>query len=192
MESAILKDVSQYSEQIKSKFTSVIPDLQGINSWRYRRNITGAIQEFLEAQDFGYYIKHKTLLDLEGAKGSFPEGILLTTDDYILGLFDLTGEMMRFAITTLATTGGLPAFRNDDLQDGTRSILSDMQEIRASFEALEFGSSTLARDVQKKMDVMRASVEKVENAVYGMKVRGRERPKGWIPPMPDDRVTTEE
>jgi len=28
---------------------------------------------------------------------------------------------------------------------------------------------------------MKTCVEKVENAVYGMIIRGRERPKGWVP-----------
>ncbi len=28
---------------------------------------------------------------------------------------------------------------------------------------------------------MRASVEKVEKALYGLIVRGAERPKGWLP-----------
>ncbi|KAH8816477.1 Translin family-domain-containing protein [Xylogone sp. PMI_703] len=190
-EPAIMKDVSQYDEQIKSKFTSILPDLQGLNSWRYRRNITGAIQEFLEAQSFGYYIKYERLLEFRTAEECFPKGILLTPEDYILGLFDLTGEMMRFAITTLATMGGLPTFKDATSQNGARNLLSDMQEIRASFEALDmtaFGGGAIGKDVQKKMEVMRTCVEKVESAVYGMKVRGRERPKGWVPPMSDDRM----
>ncbi|RFU24329.1 hypothetical protein B7463_g12009, partial [Scytalidium lignicola] len=191
LEPAILKDVSQYGEQIKTKFTSIVPDLQGLNAWRYRRNITGAIQEFLEAQSFGYYIKYERLLDFDAAGDCFPKGILITPEDYILGLFDLTGEMMRFAITTLATMGALPTFKDSALQSGARNILSDMQEIRAAFEALDttaFGAGGMAKDVQKKTEVMRTCVEKVENAVYGMKVRGRERQKGWVPSMSDDRM----
>ena len=32
---------------------------------------------------------------------------------------------------------------------------------------------------------MRASVEKVEKALYGLVVRGAERPKGWMPDTSD-------
>ena len=41
--------------------------------------------------------------------------------------------------------------------------------------------SFMARESDKKGDVMRTCVEKVENAVYGLIVRGRDRPKGWMP-----------
>ena len=36
------------------------------------------------------------------------------------------------------------------------------------------------------MEVMRQSVEKVEGAVYGLVVRGSERPKGWVPDLSGD------
>ena len=42
------------------------------------------------------------------------------------------------------------------------------------------------RDVEKKIEVMRQSVEKVEGAAYGLVVRGSERPKGWIPDLGGD------
>lgn len=50
-----------------------------------------------------------------------------------------------------------------------------MRSLRAGFEGLDGAG----RRAEKKMDVMRSCVEKVEGAVYGMIVRGRERPKGW-------------
>ena len=44
----------------------------------------------------------------------------------------------------------------------------------------------LKRENEKKIDVMRQSVEKVEGAAYGLVVRGSERPKGWIPDLGGD------
>jgi hypothetical protein len=38
---------------------------------------------------------------------------------------------------------------------------------------------------------MNTCVEKVETAVYGMIVRGRERPKGWVPDLSEDRGAVE-
>ena len=43
----------------------------------------------------------------------------------------------------------------------------------------------IAKDVEKKLDIMQASVEKVEKALYGLTVRGAERPKGWMPDVSD-------
>ena len=44
----------------------------------------------------------------------------------------------------------------------------------------------LKRDTEQKMQVMRQSVEKVEGAIYGLVVRGSERPKGWVPDLGGD------
>jgi len=91
---------------------------------------------------------------------------------------------MRFAITTMATNGELP--RGASLDDGGqgRDILTDLRALRACFEGLDaVGGGGLMRDVGKKMEVMRTCVEKVEGAVYGMIIRGRERPKGWVPEL---------
>lgn len=112
----------------------------------------------------------------------------LTADDYVLGLFDLTGELMRFGITNIATNGTLP--RGSAAAEGTegRDILMDLRAIRTSFESLDTSSgpsdfSYLKKDIQKKKEVMRQSVGKVEYAAYGMIIRGRERPKGWVPDL---------
>ena len=97
---------------------------------------------------------------------------------------------MRFAITSMATHGTLPRGPNPSEQDGGdkegRDILTDLRCLRSCFENLDITSggtdwTPLKRDVGKKMEVMRSCVEKVEGAMYGMIVRGRERPKGWVP-----------
>ncbi len=54
----------------------------------------------------------------------------------------------------------------------------DMRGLRAALESLDTGFGPFAKDVEKKADVMRASVEKVEKALYGLTVRGAERPPG--------------
>lgn len=113
----------------------------------------------------------------------------LTTDDYVLGLFDLTGELMRFAITNIATSGTLPrgAATAGEESEG-RDILMDLRAVRTNFETLDTSVgpndySYLKKDIQKKVEVMRQSVGKVEYAAYGMIIRGRERPKGWVPDL---------
>jgi predicted translin family RNA/ssDNA-binding protein len=134
------------------------------------------------------------LITLEEASRSIPGGIGLTGDDYVLGIFDLVGELMRFAITTMATTGSLPGSKIDGDSDKERTILMDLRLLRTHFEALDTttcGDMGLGKDVEKKLEVMKACVEKVETAVYGMIVRGRERPMGWVPDLADDRAPIE-
>ncbi|KAI4138074.1 MAG: hypothetical protein LQ341_004825 [Variospora aurantia] len=183
--SSIRKEINDRSDTIKELFTSVGPDLQGLNAWRYQRQISSGCQEFVEAISFQHYLETQNLITHHEAQDMIPGGVELTADDYVLGLFDLTGELMRFGITSMATSGTLPRGPGNDGNDG-RDILVDLRSFRISFESLDTSFSLtdwspLKRDLVKKIDIMRQSVEKVENAVYGMIIRGRERPKGWVP-----------
>ncbi|CAG8975586.1 hypothetical protein HYALB_00006793 [Hymenoscyphus albidus] len=182
----ISSEVQERATTMKAQFDTIAPDLVGINAWRYQRQISGGIQEYMEAISFQHYLRHQTLITLPEASSSLPSAIDLTGDDYVLGIFDLVGELMRFAITTIATTGSLPSSKNGS--EGERDVLQDLRGLRACFESLDTSSckgTGLGKDVEKKMEVMKTCVGKVETAVYGMIVRGRERPKGWVP---DDRA----
>lgn len=142
----------------------------------------------MEAISFEHYLLHQSLITIPESLATLPPGIDLTGDDYVLGIFDLVGELMRFAITTMATSGSLPG--STGVSGAEQTILEDLREIRAKFEELDVTASTgpFGRDVGKKMEVMRTCVEKVEAAVYGMIVRGRERPKGWVPLVEEERA----
>lgn len=144
----------------------------------------------MEAVSFQCYIETQQLITHEDAQKKVPGGVVLTEDDYVLGLFDLVGELMRFAITNMATNGTLPRGQENQDTESERDILMDLRALRTGFESLDtrLGWSPLKRDVEKKMEVMKTCVEKVENAVYGMIIRGRERPKGWMPDTGDDRA----
>lgn len=95
---------------------------------------------------------------------------------------------MRFAITSMATNGALPRGGSSENGKKGRDILIDLRSLRTYFESLDptsgsGGWSPLKKDVEKKMEVMKTCVEKVEGAVYGMIIRGRERPEGWVPDL---------
>jgi predicted translin family RNA/ssDNA-binding protein len=103
----------------------------------------------------------------------------LTDDDYLYGVFDLTGEMMRFATTTSALSGKMASC--DAVDDG-RDIVHDMHELGTFFEILPLRAGNRTT-WEKKLEVTRQSVQKVEKLGYDMKVRGSERPKGWVPDL---------
>jgi hypothetical protein len=187
----IASETQERYAAIQKQFAAIALDLAGINAWRYQRQISGGIQEYMEAISFEHYLRHQSLITIEEAAKSLQGGIELTGDDYVLGLFDLVGELMRFAITTMATTGSLPGSQDGA---GGRDILVDLRSLRTSFQALDTtscGGTGLGKDVEKKMEVMKTCVEKVETAVYGLIIRGRERPKGWVPDLADDRAPVE-
>lgn len=165
------------------------------------------MQEYIEATSFQHYLESQQLITLEEAQATIPGGIVLTEQDYLLGLFDLVGEMMKFAITNMATSGSLPrgggcgappSPQKNAEEEGEKDvkseskggadILTDLRSLRTCFAGLDLssghalggsgGGGHLEKDVRQKMEVMRTSVEKVERAVYGIIIRGRER---WAP-----------
>ncbi|KAL8998252.1 MAG: hypothetical protein Q9169_002656 [Polycauliona sp. 2 TL-2023] len=191
----IAKETTTRYDSIKTLFTTIAPDLQGLNAWRYQKQISGGCQEYVEAISFHHYLETQTLITHAEAQALIPGGVELTADDYVLGLFDLTGELMRFAITNIATNGTLPrgsatvaAEGENENESAGRDILMDLRAIRTQFESLDTSFSGddfsyLKKDIRGKMEVMRQSVGKVEYAAYGMIIRGRERPKGWVPDL---------
>lgn len=159
----------------------------------------------MEAACFEHYLVTGKLLTYDEAVAQLRElggesgPVDLSVEDYLLGVFDFTGELMRFAITAMATSGKLPSLAQRPPKDdgdkmdidstppiaatgSDRNVLTDLRALRSELEKLNVGrGSSFARDVEKKMEVMQVSVEKVEKALYGLVVRGRERPKGWMP-----------
>lgn len=169
----------------------------------------------MEAIIFQHYVTTQTLLSYDEARERLKElggeggPVMLTMEDYLLGVFDFVGELMRFAITAMATSGKLPGTETrkqqstqdnrqgsdmdvDEKEDEqasqpSRNILSDLRELRVYLERLDVPRNTpFGNDVQKKMGVMQTCVEKVENAVYALTVRGSERPKGWMPDLREE------
>jgi predicted translin family RNA/ssDNA-binding protein len=180
---SIIKLNEPMQATIQTLFRSIERDLEAINAHRYQRQISGGIQEYMEAVLFQHYLESEKVMTYEDAAKAIPGNVQLTHDDYALGLFDMTGELMRFAVTYLATNGSLPgAEEMQQYESGRSSMLTDMQLLRSHLETIDASSSYgLVRDFEQKLKTTRASVEKVEYGVYSMLVRGKERPKGWRP-----------
>ena len=197
-----VKSNAQYWETIEKQYRNLAADVQGLNAYRYGGNITGGNQEFMEALSFQHYLETQTLISYEEARSrvssmSGAGGVVpLTHGDYILGIFDMVGELMRFSITTMATNGELPAGKPQDdaidVDEEPRTVLSDLRALRLQLEMFEPPDGKFASDVRKKAWVMRECVDKVEKAWYGLTVRGTERPKGWVPEVRESRENREE
>nr|POE77747.1 translin-associated protein x [Quercus suber] len=231
---SILRSAQPYYDTIGTRLADARHDLRGVEGARWKRQISGGLQEFVEAETFRGYLESGRVLGLEECRARVralsreaeeqdrrqkqqqqqeagqaaadetmqdaddgaddgdagaADAVDLAPDDYLLGIYDMTGELMRFAVTAMATSQTLPSPvpTAPSSTHHQRTILTDMRTLRAALESLDFTSSggPLARDVEKKAEVMRTSVEKVEKALYGLVVRGAERPKGWLPPDED-------
>ncbi|KAI9376451.1 Translin family-domain-containing protein [Aspergillus egyptiacus] len=184
---SIKKDTEPRFAQINDLFRSATPEITGLSSHRYLRQLSPGIQEFIEALSFHHYLENQTLITISEVKAHLPAGILVTEEDYIMGLFDLTGELMRFAVTSLsagsAQEGNEPG-QLPKLPPAQAGVVRDLRELRAEFESISIPRRwNMFRDYGKKAEVMQGSVEKVERAAYGILVRGSERPAGWKPDL---------
>lgn len=196
---SITKETQPRFNQITTLFTSLIPDLTPpTNPWRYQRQISPGIQEFIEALAFQHYLETQTLITLDEVRAWLPVeiGRVVSEEDYLLGLFDFTGEVMRFAVTSLGVSvdhehgqeqeQGQGQGQERMLPSSQADIVVDLRAMRASLEMLSVPrrhSHAMIRDMGKKVEVMQNSVEKVERAAYGILVRGSERPAGWMPEL---------
>ncbi len=86
--------------------------------------------------------------------------------DYMLGVADLTGEMMRLAITSVGK-GDL------ELPFQLCQFLRQVLDAFVSF-------SNTCRELSRKLWTLKQSVQKVENACYTLQVRGSEIPKHML------------
>ncbi|KAK5634897.1 hypothetical protein RRF57_010609 [Xylaria bambusicola] len=182
-----LKEIAELLETIQ-------PDVQGMNRHRYP---LFCLEEFVEAVSFAHYLHHQALMTPTAAQEALPADIELTAPDYVFGIFDLTGEMMRFATSVTALTGSMPTGETPQKSSGgeaqsedhrdeesvlKRSILADMQDVSSMLQicpTVGGKSGTYA----KKLGIMIEQVCKVERLGYGLAVRGTERPKGWMPDL---------
>lgn len=87
--------------------------------------------------------------------------------DFVLGLADLTGEVMRQAINCVGLGNISVCF----------DLLDFLHEIHGGFLALPRSD---ARELDGKVKVLKQSMRKVENACYSINVRGTEVPKHML------------
>ena len=166
----LLKDIAKHRQQIEALVDKAKTELQNSNTWRYQRNISPGVQEFVEALTFQYYIEHQRIPTYESTQ-ELLGSVYLTPADYVLGVADLTGELARRAIAALSQSE--PAA----LAYTTR-IATCLRHLVAEFEALDAGRDAEGlRELEKKISVMQSSVKKVELGLFEKCVRrGTERP----------------
>ncbi|KAJ6574767.1 Translin [Mycena capillaripes] len=158
-------------------FALMRPELVGDRFWRYQRQVSPGLQEYIEALSFAHYVEHNSLISYQQVQDALCDNegpfFTLTISDYLLGLSDLTGELMRFAISNIARRGGRPK---------ANQVCAFVRGCKADFERF----TPHVRDLSKKQSVTANSLEKIEVAAYAVAVRGSEYD---LPPeMLDDLV----
>nr|XP_057914498.1 translin-associated protein X [Doryrhamphus excisus] len=179
----VLNEADGKLDGVRQKIGQIAEELKREDIFQFHRAFTAGIQEYVEAASFHYYIRHRSLISLEeiNAKLVFMRGDQGSADtlgaqvltfqvmpsDYLLGIADLTGELMRLCISSVG---------NGDID--TPFQLS--QFLRQIHDGFSFIGNTGPYEVSKKLHTLRQSLGKVEDACYTLRVRGSEIPKHML------------
>ncbi|XP_041987234.1 translin-associated protein X [Aricia agestis] len=179
-EEAAQKAVKEANERLQKLINGPIKnialELENSPAYLHSRAVTAGFQEFIEARTFCSLMENKEIIpwaDVQKeltytVKSTEDEGIersvvtMLTPNDYMLGIADLTGELMRKAINSISSGDSKECFYACQV----------VRELYTGYLGL-FGAG---KDLGRKMSVTRANVFKVETAVYALQVRGGEAP----------------
>ncbi|GAA5887524.1 hypothetical protein JCM16303_004232 [Sporobolomyces ruberrimus] len=101
--------------------------------------------------------------------------VVVTPEDYLGGVADLTGELMRLAIASVGKN--LHLSLQSDGQEGGGENFADIDKIGRLVREIKGEMDPLApfaRWLNKKLVVLDQSLGKIENASYNLKIRGAE------------------
>ncbi|EGD75813.1 translin associated factor X [Salpingoeca rosetta] len=154
--------IAQANEKLASihaTIRAIAKELDGTDPAMHHRAYSPGMQEYIEAITFMAYIKDGSLpspediaaLIFDGAGDDDPRMAIVSTD-YILGIADLTGELMRLCINN-ATDNTIPF-----------QICERMRDIYEGF--LSISPKMRMKDFEKKMEVMGNSLRKVEKRTH--------------------------
>ncbi|KAJ1651528.1 hypothetical protein IWQ61_007934 [Dispira simplex] len=165
----IFAEAEKRHQDILTLLVRAAPELQRSNRWRYASNITGGLQEYIEAMALWWFLRDKVLItidDIETQLNSLLPDLtqsrwVVLPNDYVLGVADVGGELMRHAINSLAK--GDP---NEALQIGTF-----LQLLCNDFETL---TGPGQREAHKKLVILRQCLAKVETACFQAQLQREE------------------
>lgn len=161
------RDLAAVTDQHMSR---LVKELQGTDFWKLRRAYSPGIQEYVEAATLCKFCITGTLLNLDEINSTLlplsdpsHEPLQITVLDYLLGLADLTGELMRLAI------GRISDGELEYAEKICRFVRDIYRELTLVVPYMDDSS-----EMKSKMDTMLQSVVKIENACFSVHVRGSE------------------
>ena len=168
---AILGEAETALKEVIPLLRRISEELEGRDLHRHHRAFTPGLQEFVEAMTFYHFLKCGELIspqeveDFVGGQGETPWKASLLPSDYILGVSDIAGELMRLCISSISVAHQLVP----------RRVLHFEQNLYISY--LSLGPPDRVKGLKHKVNNLKTCLGKVEYACYTLTVRGSEVPK---------------
>ncbi|KAI6659050.1 Translin-associated protein X-like [Oopsacas minuta] len=151
-------------EECVTKFSSISPLISSIQQetmdldpYLYARAYTNGYQELVEALTFYHFLRYSSLVSYQHLSPFFKGTLLII--DYVLGVLDLTGEMMRACISSI-TAGDM---------DTPLQVLSFLSQMNLHLQQFRPFSH---KELSNKLRTLSTSMLKVEKACYSLHLRG--------------------
>ncbi|CAH0577824.1 unnamed protein product [Chrysodeixis includens] len=142
-------------------------ELEESPAYLHHRAVTAGLQEYIEARTLYSITSLGTIISYEDAQKELEYSVtekeetrtvvtLLPHTDYMLGIADLTGELMRKAIHSIG-------------EGNVDDVYKACQVVRDLYTG--FLGLSQCRLLSRKLPTTRSNVHKTEMAVYGLKLR---------------------
>lgn len=183
---SVLGEAKQRFENMgNTLFKSIASELDGQDIYQYIKAYRFGLEEYIEAVTFFQYLQsgsiqdwtelEKSLVYTDSDKSDSTSEdlptkmtrIVITPNEYIMGIADLTGELMRKCINNLSTGDIASCYQ----------ICHFVRNMHKGFIGY---TSNMSKDVNKKINTLKQSLTKMENVCYTIKVRGSEIPKHML------------
>ncbi|WVQ81131.1 hypothetical protein IAT38_003253 [Cryptococcus sp. DSM 104549] len=131
--------------------------------WKWRKQITPGLEEYIEGLSFMWYLEHGSLVPLEEVQRAVSNEkgepyVYVTPEDYILGMSDLTGELMRYATNALGTGD----------HETPLAVCEFVRTVKTLFDGI---NPQALRQLSKKQEETQRSLEKIEKVCYALRLR---------------------
>ncbi|XP_026325109.1 translin-associated protein X [Hyposmocoma kahamanoa] len=191
IEKTVQEAKERLNKLVKGPLKHIGLELEKCPAYLHLRAVTAGFQEYVEAWTLCSLMETKQIISYREVQEELQyiimtpvEGqddpkhrtvtTLLPQNEYMLGISDLTGELMRRAINSISSG------------DSEECVFSG-QVVRDLYTGF-LGLFGICKELARKMGTTRSNVLKVESAVYALRVRGGEAPATLLlpPPQPHD------
>lgn len=172
-EKNLLADAKQRLDALCiNNFKLIAQELKGLDPYQYARAYSAGLQEFIEAYSFYEYISGINLSAWDALGRSLTYKVddesdeeikcLVQPIEFMLGLADTTGEVMRRGVNALGTGNTTICFESSQF----------LQQLYTGY--LKIAGTAYSKDMSRKITTLRQSLLKTEMVCYNIKVRGVE------------------
>eukprot|EP01104_Vermistella_antarctica_P001281 TRINITY_DN11331_c0_g1_i1.p1 TRINITY_DN11331_c0_g1~~TRINITY_DN11331_c0_g1_i1.p1 ORF type:complete len:268 (+),score=51.76 TRINITY_DN11331_c0_g1_i1:409-1212(+) len=159
-------------KKIHDTLKGLARELDGADVWRYHGSFSPGLQEFIEFLSLMEYMRTQTLLShsevnlyLDSISPNLSSAVMVTVPDYLLGVADLAGELVRFSINSAA----------DRDFDTCLAICMFLRSMLIAYQSLPTNGKH-TRELRSKINTMCSSVKKAETVCYDLRIHNRQTP----------------